>query len=88
MSQDKIRIIDKRSGVELLRLEELVVAKNYRTNFSITDIKALADSIKTVGQIQHVIVNRRPDGKYELVAGQRRYYAITLLNLEKIKCVV
>jgi len=88
MSQNKIRIIDKRSGVELLRLEELVVAKNYRTNFSITDIKALADSIKTVGQIQHVIVNRRPDGKYELVAGQRRYYAITLLNLEKIKCVV
>lgn len=81
------RISDKRLETRILDLEKIVLLKNYRTNFSIKDIIPLAESIREVGQIQPVIVNQ-VNGKYELVAGQRRYYAITYAKLKKIKCVI
>ncbi|MFH0869764.1 MAG: ParB/RepB/Spo0J family partition protein [archaeon] len=87
MNQKK-KILDKRIGTKTLDLERIVLLDNYRTNFAMKDITQLAESIKEVGQIQPVIVNQRSDGKYELVAGQRRYYAVNKAGLETIKCVV
>jgi ParB family chromosome partitioning protein len=87
MKQQKTRIIDKRIGFKVLRLEQVVLAPNYRTNFSITDITPLAESMREVGQLQPVIINqvRRAD---ELVAGQRRYYALVHAGIKDIKCIV
>ncbi|MGL4370883.1 MAG: ParB N-terminal domain-containing protein, partial [Spirochaetota bacterium] len=38
-------------------------------------LKNLADSIRTVGVQQPVVVRPMPDGRYQLVAGERRWRA-------------
>jgi len=83
----KPRIADKRIGTDVLPINQVALLENYRTNFSMPDIEELASSINEVGQIQPVIVNL-VDDEYQLVAGQRRYYAIHHLNLDTIKSVV
>jgi len=50
-------------------------------------IRELAESIREVGQLQPVVVRPR-NGRYEMVAGDRRFLAAKLLGLKEIKAVV
>jgi ParB/RepB/Spo0J family partition protein len=50
-------------------------------------VRELAESIREVGQLQPVVV-RPSNGRYEMVAGDRRYLASKLLGLKEIKAVV
>jgi ParB family chromosome partitioning protein len=50
-------------------------------------VRELAESIREVGQLQPVVV-RPVNGRYEMVAGDRRYLATKLLGLKEIKAVV
>ncbi len=50
-------------------------------------LKELAISIKEHGVIQPIIV-RRVNGKYEIIAGERRYKAAALAGLTKIPAIV
>lgn len=60
-----------------------------RKNFDQGKIESLARSIEEVGQLQPVIVFRQEEeGKYLLVAGERRYRAIRHLGREDIAAVV
>jgi len=52
-----------------------------------SDLAGLAESIKTSGLIQPVIV-RPKEGKYELIAGERRLRAAGLAGLETIPAMV
>jgi ParB-like chromosome segregation protein Spo0J len=56
-----------------------------RTKFD--DIDSLAKSILEVGLIQPVTV-RPCNGRFELVAGERRWRAVRLANLPDITCIV
>lgn len=51
------------------------------------EIAKLAESIKTTGQIEPIVVRMRGD-RYELIAGERRLRAFKLLNLDLIEAVV
>lgn len=51
-------------------------------------IASLADSIRQHGMIQPMTVRRLPDGRYELIAGERRLRAALLIGMEKAPCVV
>lgn len=55
-----------------------------RTTFDDT-IQSLADSIKTEGLLQPIVVTKEGT-KYRIVAGERRYRAATLLGLGEIEC--
>ena len=58
-----------------------------RKHFNDEDLRDLADSIKTQGIIQPLLV--RPDGKgYEIVAGERRMRAAVLAGLTQVPVVV
>lgn len=59
-----------------------------RTTFSDVTLTQLADSIRQVGVLQPVVVRRRADGNYELVAGERRWRAAKLAGLTAIPAVV
>ena len=48
----------------------------------------LADSIKTRGVIQPVLVRPLSDGRYELVAGERRWRAAQLAELASVPAVI
>ncbi|MGE0105107.1 MAG: ParB/RepB/Spo0J family partition protein [Blastocatellales bacterium] len=58
--------------------------QNPRRDFDDVEIASLADSIRTVGQLQPVIVRPIDGGRYELVAGERRMRA--MLRLEWKEC--
>jgi len=58
-----------------------------RTIFNDEKISELAESIKEHGVIQPIVV-RRIDNGYELIAGERRFRAIKLLEIETIPAIV
>lgn len=58
-----------------------------RKNFDETALQELADSIKQNGVLQPILV-RRIGGKYQIVAGERRYQASKLAGLKEIPAVV
>jgi ParB family transcriptional regulator, chromosome partitioning protein len=57
-----------------------------RTHFDDVAIKGLAESIKSVGLIQPIVV-RKKDGQYLVVAGERRLRAAKLAGLRSIKSI-
>ena len=57
-----------------------------RKEFNEDALQELADSIKEIGIIQPVIVEKK-NGKYEIVAGERRYRASKMAGLEKIPVI-
>lgn len=58
-----------------------------RKNFDDESLEELANSIKTDGVIQPIVV-RKVDDKYEIIAGERRFRASKLAGLEKVPVVV
>lgn len=61
-----------------------------RTNFNLDSLQELADSIKAQGVVQPIIVRPLPatPGRYELVAGERRWRAAQLAELYEIPAII
>lgn len=59
-----------------------------RTIFDEEKIRELADSIRAEGVLQPLVVSPLPDGRYELIAGERRWRASRLAGLTDIPVVV
>lgn len=59
-----------------------------RRSFNEEKLKELSLSIKEHGVIQPIIVRPAGQGKYELVAGERRWRACRMLGLDKVPAVV
>jgi ParB family chromosome partitioning protein len=59
-----------------------------RRTFDEEALQALAGSLGSRGVLQPVLVRPRPGGKFELVAGERRWRAATLAGLETIPALV
>jgi ParB family chromosome partitioning protein len=58
-----------------------------RTDFAQQDIQLLAQSIKSCGFLQPIVV-RQCDGIYEIVFGERRYRAAKMLGYQKMPCII
>lgn len=61
--------------------------KQPRKYFAEESLKELAESIKEHGVIQPIIVTKT-DGKYELIAGERRLQASKLVKMNEIQAIV
>ncbi len=59
-----------------------------RKRFSEAELKELARSIEKNGVLQPIIVRQRQDGKYEIVAGERRWRAARIAGLKKIPAII
>ena len=59
-----------------------------RRKFDEKKLKELASSIKSHGLLQPVVIRIRPDGAYELIAGERRLRASALAGLNEIPAIV
>ena len=67
-----------------LSLDELMPNPDQpRSNFDQDALSALADSISKEGLLQPILV-RPKDGKYQIIAGERRYHACKMAGLEKV----
>lgn len=70
---------------------DLLVRGKYqpRLHFDPTQLQELADSIKaTGGLLQPIVVRPLNNGKYEIVAGERRWRATQLAGFTEINCLV
>ena len=67
--------------IEDLRISDINVRKNL-----ISNIEELAESINKNGLINPITVKLNSDGKYDVIAGQRRYLAMKSLNRNYIPC--
>ncbi len=59
-----------------------------RREFDQTSLEELAASIRSQGLMQPVVVRPRPQGGYELIAGERRWRAAQLAGLTRIPAVI
>ena len=78
----------KESELKQLKLTDIVHDEDQpRREFSEEAIEALAASIKEHGVLQPIVVTRE-DGKYKIVAGERRWRAAKLAGLDKIPAII
>lgn len=59
-----------------------------RKHFDEAKIKELADSIASHGLIQPIVVNKMTDGKYQIVAGERRFRACRMSGLTRVPVII
>ena len=59
-----------------------------RTRFEEESLHELAMSMKEIGIIQPVIVRQKDDGKYQLIAGERRLRAAGIIGMETIPAYI
>jgi ParB family transcriptional regulator, chromosome partitioning protein len=78
-------------GPELRELEVTQIEPNPdqpRAKFDATALDALAGSIGSVGMLQPLIVRPLQDGRYELVAGERRWRAAQKAGIDRVPAVI
>ncbi len=73
----------------MLKPEEITVSDTQpRKSFDQYELNKLADSISVNGIIQPLAVRRLLNGKYEIIAGERRFRAAKQVGLRRIPCVI
>ena len=78
---------DKNKIVELKVIEVEPNRKQARKEFNYKKLEELAESIKTFGVLQPIIVAKK-DGYYEIIAGERRWRASKLANMKTIPAII
>ncbi len=77
------------SGLLTLDLAALVPnPRQPRTDFDHEALDELARSLSQVGMLQPILVRPRSDGRYEIIAGERRFRAARLAGMERVPAVV
>jgi len=74
--------------LEEIDLSEFNVRKNLDDGQFDSSIEDLANSIEKQGLLSPITVFEKPNGRYGLVAGQRRFMACKFLNLKTISAIV
>jgi ParB family transcriptional regulator, chromosome partitioning protein len=78
-----------RATETIIKLEDIVLPQHQpRRYFDPQALKELVESVKQHGILQPLLVRPVAEGKYELVAGERRYRAAQEVKLELVPVVV
>ncbi|HHZ02419.1 MAG TPA: nucleoid occlusion protein [Tissierellia bacterium] len=77
------------SNIVHIDVNKIIPNKNQpRKIFDENALEELSESIKNYGVIQPITVRKIYDDIYEIVAGERRYKAVRMLNMETIPAVI
>ncbi len=77
------------TGITTVRVEHISPNRYQpRKAFDPVKLKELSDSIKQNGIIQPIIVTKREDSDYELIAGERRLEAAKLAGFEEVPVII
>lgn len=80
-----------KSNTGEMRVQEIALAEieeNAANTYTQTGIDELAESIEVIGLQQPLVVRRKPEGGYLLLAGHRRRNALALLDRKAAPCIV
>ncbi len=73
----------------MLKTDDIIPSKNQpRKSFDEYELKLLSDSISSSGIIQPLAVRKLLNGKYEIIAGERRFKAAKMAGLRRVPCVL
>jgi len=90
-SEDIFKLSDKKllkdAIIDEIKLSDIVVKDQVRTHFDDNSIRELAKNIQVNGLIQPLVVHRK-GFQYQLICGERRYRAMTMVNIEVAPCFV
>lgn len=92
-TQDKVENISKFKTIQI-NIDDLIPSRNNFYSIEEGGIKELKDSIELLGLQQNLVVNKLENGKYEIIAGHRRYMAMKMLyeegnqNFKSIPCKI
>lgn len=83
-----VEIISERNAGPSIRMISIVKIKPnpHQARNELGNIKELIDSIKEKGVLEPILV-RPKDGKYEIIAGERRYMAAKTAKLSEMPCI-
>ena len=77
------------SGMQEIPVGELDINPDQpRKTFDEENIAMLAESVRDQGVLQPLIVVPTSNGRYRIIAGERRYRASRMAGLEKVPCIV
>lgn len=76
-------------AVSMIPLDQILPNRYQpRTTFAEAELEELAQSVKEHGVLQPVVVRRKGDGMYELIAGERRFRAAKIAGMTAIPALV
>lgn len=86
---DKSAMASDQDQIQEIPLKQ-IIPNTYqpRRQFDDVQLNELAQSIQVNGLLQPIIVRLNDDQRYEIIAGERRFRAVELLNWEKIPAIV
>ncbi|WP_127716478.1 ParB/RepB/Spo0J family partition protein [Halobacteriovorax sp. HLS] len=91
LTRDLIKLADDRllKGAKLdeILIKDIIVKEQVRTKFNDSSLKELSANIKVNGLIQPLVLHKSKKG-YTLICGERRYRAMSLINMKKCPCFV
>jgi ParB family chromosome partitioning protein len=88
-SVDAGALFDDQDRVQKIAVTDVVpTAGQPRTTFDDDALAGLAESIKQHGILQPIVVTPHGSGKYQIVAGERRWRAAQLAKLAKVPALV
>jgi ParB family transcriptional regulator, chromosome partitioning protein len=91
LSNETMKIEAQKNG-ELRKIEisQIFPDQRYqpRKNFNKEELKNLSTSIKNEGLLQPVIINQDDNGKYWLIAGERRFRACKMADFKEVEAKV
>lgn len=79
----------KDSKLTLVKVSDILPSPSQpRKRFDEYELEKLAESIRTSGIIQPLLIRPESRGKYELIAGERRLRAAKLVGLKRVPCII
>ena len=88
LSNEENEIENKSGKIHQIKVIDIEPNRDQpRKNFDEEALNELANSIKTYGVLQPIIVNKK-DGFYEIVAGERRWRAAKIAGLTEMPCII
>ena len=86
---DKSLVFDDQEKIQKLPVQNIEPNPHQpRTTFDVQALEQLAASIKTYGILQPLVVTPEKNGKYAIIAGERRWRAAKLAGLTKVPAIV
>lgn len=87
--KNKDEDVTDKNRVQEIELAKIVPNQNQpRTVFSEESIAELADTIYEHGLLQPIVLRKLAEDQYEIIAGERRFRAVTKLGYEKVPAIV
>jgi ParB family transcriptional regulator, chromosome partitioning protein len=89
-----VQVAEKQPEEEAVKLKQLPVDSiepgkyQPRRELKEQSLQELAESIRSQGIIQPIVVRALPDDRYEIIAGERRWRAAKLANLTEIPVII